>query len=833
MSSKTLFLICNAHLDPVWLWEWEEGAAEALSTFRTAVQLCEEFEEFVFNHNEAVLYKWVEDYEPDLFTKINKLIKKRKWHIMGGWYLQPDCNLPSGESLVRQILVGKRYFREKFGTEPKTAINLDPFGHTRGLVQILKKSGYSSYLFCRPDQKELELPGDDFIWVGYDGSEILAHRSRYHYNSQKGKAKEKVKNWMAENPDQKTGMLLWGIGDHGGGPSRIDLEQLRGLMAEKSVWKVRHAIPEDYFRVLSHRKDRLPHYDQDMNPWAVGCYTTMALVKQRHRQLENSYFLTEKMVTQAALQGLMDYPRKELCRALEDLLFCEFHDILPGSSISQGEVYALQRMDHGLEILSRLKAKAFFALLSGQQKAGEEEFPIFVYNPHPHRVKEMIVCEFQPYEPKEDRNITYVPEIADTDGRIIPSQLEKESSNIAVDWRKRVVFQAELKPGQMNRFSCKLKDVELGSKKKEQKKISLVFQSGNKEVIVNRKTGLMDRYRINGIDFLNSQSFRSLAVEDYPDPWGMLVRGFRNVKGRFTLMTKTESARFAGISASELEPVRIIEDGPVRTVIEALFKYNNSGICQRYKIPKKGSEFEVEVRVFWCEKDCMLKFSVPTLFQKGSCKGQVAYGVEDFKRVGEELVAQKWVAAVSSDKKYTLTVINNGTYGFDFARGEVRLSLLRPAGYAAHPVGEGIPLVPQDRFEPRIDLGMRVFRFWINGGRTAGRLKRIDREALIKNEKATVLSCFPSGKGKKTNPAVLLNDSVVQVTTLKIAEEKNWILIRLFNPTGKKRKTNINIPFLNSLFEVSIGGFEIKTMAVALRTKEVFEVDLMERRIIP
>ena len=105
MSSKILYLICNAHLDPVWLWEWEEGAGETLSTFRTAAQLCEEYDEFVFNHNEAVLYKWVEMYEPELFSRIQQLVKRRKWHILGGWYLQPDCNMPSGESFVRQILI--------------------------------------------------------------------------------------------------------------------------------------------------------------------------------------------------------------------------------------------------------------------------------------------------------------------------------------------------------------------------------------------------------------------------------------------------------------------------------------------------------------------------------------------------------------------------------------------------------------------------------------------------------------------------------------------------------------------------------------------------------
>lgn len=830
MSYKRLYLICNAHLDPVWLWEWEEGAAEALSTFRTAARLCEEFKEFVFNHNEAVLYKWVEEYEPDLFRKIQKLVQKQKWHIMGGWYLQPDCNLPSGESFVRQILVGKRYFKEKFGVEPKTAINLDPFGHTRGLVQIFKKCGYTSYLFCRPAPKELRLPDDDFAWIGYDGSKIFAHRARYHYNSQRGKARERVKNWITENQEQNTGMLLWGIGDHGGGPSREDLEHLRELMREKSGWDIRHATPEDYFKVLDKKGKKLPRYDHDINPWAVGCYTTMALIKQRHRELENSYFVTEKMVTHAALQRFMRYPREELHEALEDMLFCEFHDILPGSSIPQVETYSLQRMNHGLEILSRLKAKAFFALLSGQPEAEEGEFPVFIYNPHPYPVKETVICEFQPYEPKEYQKTVRVAEVADQHGKVIPSQMEKESSNIAVDWRKRVVFQAKLNPGQMNRFSCRLKEIDSSPEKRKSIGIPQAFQSNNSRVVIERKTGLVKDYSVDNIKLLNPLSFCSLTVEDYPDPWGMLVRSFRNVKGSFTLMTKEESACYAGISSPELEPVRVIEDGSIRTVIEALFKFNDSSICQRYKIPKKGSEFEVELRVFWNEKDCMLKLSIPTPFKKGSCRGQVAYGAEDFKRKGEELVAQKWIAVVSPDKKYALTVVNNGTYGFDFDDGELRISLLRPAGYSAHPVGEGIPLLPQDRFEPRIDQGERIFRFWINGGKHADRFKKIDREALVKNESPMVLSCFPSGRGKKSLPSVFVSDTAVQVTTIKMAEEKNWIIIRFFEPTGKKRKTRVTIPILDISFDVPLGGFEIKTLAVDLRTKEVFEVDLMERR---
>ena len=211
---KRLHLLCNAHLDPVWLWEWEEGAAEAISTFRTAADLCEAFDGFVFNHNEAVLYQWVEEYEPQLFTRIQRLVCAGKWHIMGGWFLQPDCNMPSGESFVRQVLTGRLYFQEKFGVTPETAINFDPFGHTRGLVQILRKSGYTSYLFGRPHEENLPLPEDGFIWVGYDGSEVAAHRFIGWYNAPLGKAREKVENWLKEHGNQEIGLVLWGVGNH-------------------------------------------------------------------------------------------------------------------------------------------------------------------------------------------------------------------------------------------------------------------------------------------------------------------------------------------------------------------------------------------------------------------------------------------------------------------------------------------------------------------------------------------------------------------------------------------------------------------------------------------
>ena len=204
-ARRRLVLVCNSHIDPVWLWPWEEGLAAALSTFRAAADLCDEFEGFVFCHNEALLYEWVEEHEPALFARIRDLVRAGRWQVCGGWYLQADCNLPSGESLVRQVVTGLRYFLDRFGVRPRVVFNVDAFGHSRGLVQVLAKAGYTGYLFCRPDAKHMALPSNDFVWAGYDGSALLAHRAAEHYNSEGGRACAKVESWLARYPDRLAG----------------------------------------------------------------------------------------------------------------------------------------------------------------------------------------------------------------------------------------------------------------------------------------------------------------------------------------------------------------------------------------------------------------------------------------------------------------------------------------------------------------------------------------------------------------------------------------------------------------------------------------------------
>ncbi len=826
MSERKAHLICNAHLDPVWQWEWEEGVAAAVSTFRTAADLCDEFDEFIFCHNEAVLYMWIEEYEPELFKRIQRLVKAGRWHIMGGWHIQPDCNMPSGESFVRQILIGKTYFREKLGVEPTTAINFDPFGHTRGLPQILAKAGYDSYLFCRPDQPQRPLESDQFLWVGFDGSEVLATRACF-YNSPLGQAVKKAQDTIAGWSDKQFVPILWGVGNHGGGPSRKDLADLRTYIAETTEPEVFHSTPEAYFADLARIKDTLPRHAEDLNPWAVGCYTSQVRIKQLHRRLENELYATEKMAAAASLQGMMAYPADDFREAGKNLAFCEFHDILPGSSVQSVEDMSLRVLDHGLEIVSRLKARAFFALASGQPTAKENEIPFLVYNPHPYPVRTVVECEFMLADINWDEQWTRAT-VYQGD-HPIPCQHEKEASNLPLDWRKRVAFLADLQPSSMNRFDCKLEVLPAKPKpevKPEDGKIT--FKSEQVEAIVNTTTGFLDSYKIDSVEYIGANAFEPLVMKDDEDPWGMTVRGFRDVAGRFKLMSEEQGTKLSAVVDGPIPSVRVIEDGQVRTVVEAVFACGDSAIVQQYLLPKFGTQLEVRTRVHWNEKDKMLKLSIPVPGTDNRYLGQVAYGVQQLPANGDEAVAQKWVAVVSDKADTALTVINDGIYGSDFSVDGLRLTLLRSAGYCAHPIGDR-RILPQDRYMPRIDQGERLYRFWLDGGKAADRLSKIDREAMVANEKPYALSFFPSGLGDAPTQFVKISDGVVQMTAAKLAEDGDDLIVRLFEPTGTARTTTLSLPFCGIEQKIEMGAFEIKTLRIDVAGKAIRETDLLER----
>ncbi|MBQ8497985.1 MAG: alpha-mannosidase [Clostridia bacterium] len=823
---KDLHLICNAHIDPVWQWEWEEGACETISTFRVAAKFCREFDGFIFCHNEAILYQWIEEYEPALFAEICELVKLGKWHIMGGWQLQPDCNMPSGEGFVRNILAGRKYFMEKFGVAPKTAINFDPFGQSRGLVQILSKSGFDSYIFCRPYRSFCKLPSERFTWVGYDGSEVIGARVTEGYNTNRGRATEKIDNAVKKLTDGRfpIDLCLWGVGNHGGGPSHKDLTDIHAKMTEweKEGVRVIHSTPETYFEELKKSGVDLPKHEGDINLWAPGCYISQVKVKQKYRQLENELFACEKMCSALCMTSDFIYPKKEMDEALYDLLTIQFHDSLPGSSIQEVEEMAVRMADHGLEILSRVRAKAFFRLCQNEKSAKEGEIPIMAYNPHPYSVEGDFECEFV----LADQNRTgsfFMPSIYAGEKKI-PSQPEKESSNIPIDWRKKVVFHATLPPMQITRFDCRL--TELPAKPQvalAEDHAYFMFDNGMMQVSINKKTGFIDSCIVNGKQYLENHAMSIEVYADDEDPWGMRVRGWTEKIGEFTLLDAEEGSAFSSLDTT-IPSVRLIENGDVRTIVESVFGYSASKAIVRYQISKHTPSIEVNIRIINADTKKLYKLSIPYAMKDVLAFSEVAYGEEPFKLHGDENVHQKYVRLVGKDDQ-VLNVYNKGIYSSSLGEGKLLVSLMRSPAYCAHPIGD-TKILPQNRHSAFIEQGERTFDLKFTFGK-----ENVSNgiSAQIYNEKPTVLAFFPSGYKKETQenkPVLTLNGGKILLSALKKAENCDDFIVRLLNPEKEAASCRIICDTMGIDRQIAFSSFEVKTFRMSKNTFS--ECDMME-----
>ncbi len=803
---KRVHLICNAHLDPVWLWRWQEGCAEAISTFRTAVEMIQENPGFVFCHNEALLYDWVKQHDPELFAKIRAQVKEGSFYIMGGWYLQPDCNMPSGESIVRNILAGRIFFEKEFGARPATAINFDSFGHSRGLVQILNQAGYDSYVVCRPGKGHYDFESQDFIWQGYNNSSVIVHRSDENYNSVYGKVAHELVGFLQEKAKEPVTLFLWGVGDHGGGPSRKDMRDLHAMLSDADKpYKLMHSTPEAYFQELREKNIPLPAVDKGLNPVAPGCYTSQIRVKQRHRLLENELYATERMCVAAALQKGMAYPKDALLKAERDLLFSEFHDALPGSGSQLVEDDTLQVIDHGLYILSEEKMKAFMLLSEGEESVEDGSSVVLVYNPHPFPVSD--VFSFECGLPRQNWDSTFQTPKAYLNGVLLPTQSEMESSHFCIDWRKKVTVRAELAPFSMNRFVIWF---EPNDKRPTFAPIAhlpeFVFDNGEMQVAVNTSTGLIDSYKVHGKEFLKPGSFELCACDDTYNSWGLGTTQ-SHARRRFALLTPHEGSAFSGLYDQVVPSVRVIEDGQVRTVVEAVFGLHHSYAYQRYLLPKQGTDFEVETGVYWNEKDMYLKLQMPTMLEKGMYRGQIPFAWEDLAQ-DTEVVSQKWCGVY--DGEHQLAVINDGVYGSSFHQGRIGLTLLRSAGYSAAD-GHYEKTLREVRHTVRMEQGERLFRFRV----TAGDKNEVDGQLLQKaqafSETPFALACNPPGRGEKCPPVMTVDSMHVAVSALKQAEDGQGYILRLYECMGETAIARIAFPGMGIDEAFAFHPFEIRT----------------------
>ena len=431
---KTVHLIGNAHLDPVWRWPWAAGADAAVATARSACDLLDEFSEFVFTASGSWFHQAVGDRDAALLDRIARHVAAGRWRLVGGMVVEPDCNIPSAESFARQLAVGQGYFRRTFGQTATVGFNIDSFGHTAYLPRILVEGGIDSYVFMRPGPHEMDLPAGPFRWRSPDGAEVLAFRIAGAYTTGAEDLARHVAAAVEASGDADETMCFFGVGDHGGGPTR---KQIRWILDHRDTIdgvRLLFSHPRAYFDAVAAAAGSAPVVEGELQHHAIGCYAVERRIKVAMRRAEARLGQADRATDAAGATA----ERAELDPAWEAVLRNQFHDILGGTSIdaagraAAGQCLAAEaRAD---EVLSRLTRRAFRA------RAIPGVHQVVVCNPGPDPFEGLIA-----HEPWLVGSPAFDVAVTDEQGQPVPHQIVAPEA--LVGWNTAILLPASVPAG--------------------------------------------------------------------------------------------------------------------------------------------------------------------------------------------------------------------------------------------------------------------------------------------------------------------------------------------------------------------------------------------------
>ncbi len=427
MKQFTVRAIGNSHIDMAWLWPWTETVEVVRNTFQSVLDLMREYPDLKFTMSSARTYEWMQEKYPDLFRQIQQRVKEGRWEVVGGMWVEPDLNMPAGESLVRQILVGKRYFQRNFGVDIKIGWNPDSFGYNWQLPQIYKKSGIdyfvTSKLLWATDYTKF--PYRLFWWQSPDGSRLLTYFPHEYANQFEAEQITKDLSFYAPSiygpklTDHPQMLYLYGIGDHGGGPTRTMLDTADRLRAPETVFpNIQFSTAKDFFADLETQLPSLtvPTWNDELYfEYHRGVLTTQAQTKRRIRHDEQLTLDAEKYASLASLFSL-PYPKDDLQLAWKNLLFDHFHDIMPGSGIAVNYLDAKRNLEDVARIDTGVIRHALRELTAHVNTEGNG-VPVVVFNSLAWQRNAVVEIEAQLPGPAKEVEVT------DSSGKLIEAQL--------------------------------------------------------------------------------------------------------------------------------------------------------------------------------------------------------------------------------------------------------------------------------------------------------------------------------------------------------------------------------------------------------------------------
>ncbi|MCU9811433.1 alpha-mannosidase [Paraclostridium sp. AKS81] len=799
--------IGHTHIDVAWLWRLKHTREKCARSFSTVLRLMERYPEYIFLQTQPQLYEYVKNDYPELYEAIKQKVKDGNWEVDGGMWLEADCNIPSGESLVRQILVGSRFIKEEFNKDVEYLWLPDVFGYSWALPQILKKSGIDMFMTTKISWNQYNrMPHDTFKWRGIDGSEILTHFITtpepwsqpgswfYTYN---GRLTPKtVKGvWDAYTDKGITNDLLvsYGFGDGGGGVNREMLEYRKRLDKMPGLPNVKTGKASEYFRCLKEKVEKTEEYVHTWDgelylEYHRGTYTSQAYTKMMNRKLELLYRETEWLSTVACLTNndWSLYANNEITKGWKTILRNQFHDIIPGSSITEVYEDAKQEYKEAEDIALDIQNKLEEIYINK-----DEHTWTIVNNSNWDRNESIdIKCD-------EDGSFY------DEDGNKLKYQRNKDEYTVEIKdipalGYKRIILKVDDVQDYNNSvfeyYDGKISTPKYYIEWNEYGQLTSIYDKENKrEVLAKGERG----------NVLQMFEDKPMAHE----AWDIDI--FYQEKMR---------------EVKDLQSVELIEDGNIKAVIRFKYKYMNTTISQDMIVYANSNRIDFKTNVDWREKKQLLKVAFVVDIRSTMATYDVQFGNvkrpthwnTSWDRARFESVAQQWVDL--SERNYGVSLLNNCKYGHDIKDNVMRLTLLKSATH---------PDPVQDQGEQNFTYSLLPHSGDFIDGNTVKHAYELNQplksiKGMLKSEVKKQLFKF--------------NDANILVDAIKKAEDEDMIIIRFHDYSGSRQNVSIdsdyeitgwmetnlmekpieNLRNENSI-NVVVNPYEIKTLMIKMK----------------
>ncbi|NLD87003.1 MAG: alpha-mannosidase [Clostridiales bacterium] len=804
-----IHLIGNAHIDPVWLWRWQEGYAETLATFRSALDRMTEFPDYKFTSACAAYYEWIKEIDPEMFREIQERVAEGRWCITGGFYIQPDCNAPCGESFARHGLYSQRFFIENFGHAATVGYNVDTFGHCGNLPQLLKKCGLDNYLFMRPGTHEKDLPDSLFNWKGIDGTIVRTKRITNYATPSTGHGERIDRlNDMANREDHDV-MYFYGIGNHGGGPTIRSLQELEDEISSRD--NIFYSTPNEFF--ASVRNCNVPTVHDELQHHARGCYSVVSELKKKLRKSETALLSSEKLsVVSSVLLGDR-YPKEEITSAWKNVLFNQFHDIAGGCCIESAVNDAIELYDESLVIASRHAQKALQKIAWNIDTSGGLTLeaakdtsiqpwenialgtPIVVFNPLSWPVTVPVECNH------------IVSSIENNDANPVVYQTTRAEKTNNRD-KFQTVFLASLPAMGYKVYRLKVQTNETPLFCIEVHP-SNVLENDFLKITISPENGMISSVFDKSVSqevFASNAMSADVIDITHCDTWAHDIPAFDRKVGEFTGCRIT-----------------VMETGAVRTVIRSESRYGDSVLRQDYTLYSHKKSLDVKVYCDWHEEYRMLKLTFNTALENPTFTCEIPYGFISRDTNGEEEHQHRW--ADLSSNGYGVSIINDCKYAYSASGSSYSMTCINNSAFADH-YGQQF----RDEYCRFTDMHENIFSYSVVPHEGSFTDAGVIKSAYEFNTPSYfVVDTFHKGKLPCSASFIYIDSENIICETVKLSEDNKAYTLRCYESHGKYTDTVIELPLIGRSIKAAFSPHEIKTYYIPInRNDEIKDTNFLE-----